>query len=97
VRVHEVRRHDGRLGVYTDAGIWSARAVVSATGTWSSPNVPQLPGQHTYRGQLLHSARYVSPDAFVGKRVVVVGGGNSGAQIVADLFEHATVTWATRT
>jgi cation diffusion facilitator CzcD-associated flavoprotein CzcO len=74
---------------------WLARAVVSATGTWSMPNVPSLPGQDRFGGTVVHSARYASPDPFVGRRVVVVGGGNSGAQIVADLFGRATVTWAT--
>lgn len=96
IRVNAVRGLGNRLGVYTDAGVWRARAVVSATGTWSSPNVPQLPGQDRFRGRVLHSARYASPDEFLGKRVVIVGGGNSGAQIVGDLFERATVTWATR-
>jgi len=49
-----------------------------------------------FRGRIIHSASYRSPDAFADRRVVVVGGGNSGAQIVADLSEHASVTWATR-
>jgi cation diffusion facilitator CzcD-associated flavoprotein CzcO len=58
--------------------------------------VPEFEGQHGYAGRVIHSAHYRSPDEFLGRRVVVVGGGNSGAQIVADLFEHASVTWATR-
>ena len=82
--------------VHTESsGDWLARAVVSATGTWSMPNVPHLPGQDRYGGIVLHSARYASAEPFEGRRVVVVGGGNSGAQIVADLFERSTVTWAT--
>ena len=96
VRVSSVRRAEGRLVVDTDAGAWTARAVVSATGTWSAPNVPYFAGQAHFRGRVIHSAEYRSSAHFAGQRVVVVGGGNSGAQIVADLFEHATVTWATR-
>jgi cation diffusion facilitator CzcD-associated flavoprotein CzcO len=97
VRVLAVTANDtDHLRVHTDAsGDWLARAVVSATGTWSMPNVPVLPGQSRYRGTILPSARYASPEMFDGRRVVVVGGGNSGAQIVADLFERASVTWAT--
>jgi len=95
VRVTGVRRIPNRLEVDTDRGVWSARAVVSATGTWSAPNVPTLDGQAGFRGRVIHSAAYRSPLDFSGQRVIVVGGGNSGAQIVADLFEHATVTWAT--
>ena len=96
VRVTAVRRTTDGLRVETDRGVWLARAVVSATGTWSAPNVPELADQSSYAGRILHSARYRSPEELAGKRVVVVGGGNSGAQIVADVFEHADVTWATR-
>ena len=89
---------DDRLRIHTDSsGDWLARAVVSATGTWSSPNVPHLPDQERYARTLLHSSRYASPAPFERRRVVVVGGGNSGAQIVADLFGQSTVTWATLT
>jgi cation diffusion facilitator CzcD-associated flavoprotein CzcO len=96
VTVSAVRRAGEWLGVYTDTGTWLARAVVSATGTWSSPNVPTFAGQDDYTGTVIHSAMYRSPAPFAGRRVVVVGGGNSGAQIVADLFETASVTWAAR-
>jgi cation diffusion facilitator CzcD-associated flavoprotein CzcO len=96
VRVESVRRDGNNFIVETNAGDWRARAIVSATGTWSAPNVPALAGHDLFRGRVIHSAAYRSRDDFRGQRVVVVGGGNSGAQIVADLFEHATVTWATR-
>ena len=96
VRVHNVRRDDETFVVGTSTGEFGARVIVSATGTSSAPNVPTFPGQTEFAGSVIHSARYRSPDEHRGKRVVVVGGGNSGAQIVADLFEHATVTWATR-
>src|SRR5688572_9830740 len=96
VRVSGVRRAAGRLMVETDAGPWTARAVVSATATWSAPNVPDFADQADFGGRVIHSAQYRSSTDFAGQHVVVVGGGNSGAQIVADLFEHATVTWATR-
>lgn len=96
VRVTGVHRSDDRIAVETDRGTWLARAVVSATGTWSAPNVAAIAGQSTYGGAILHSSAYRSPDDLAGKRAVVVGAGNSGAQIVADLFDHATVTWATR-
>jgi cation diffusion facilitator CzcD-associated flavoprotein CzcO len=59
--------------------------------------VPRFPGGDAFAGRIIHSASYRAPDSFAGQRVVVVGGGNSGAQIVADLYEHASVTWATRT
>jgi len=76
---------------------WRARAVVSATGTWANPVLPVVPGFAEFNGQQIHSASYVSPETFRGRRVVVVGGGNSGAQLVAELSLVADVTWATLT
>lgn len=81
----------------SDGRAWSARAVVSATGTWANPFWPRVPGPDEFGGLQLHSATYRSPEWFVGRRVVVVGGGNSGAQIVSELSLVANVTWATLT
>jgi len=97
VRISAVRRDGPRFTVDAGTHSWTARAVVSATGTWSAPNVARFPGDDAFAGRIIHSASYAAPDSFAGQRVVVVGGGNSGAQIVADLYEHASVTWATRT
>jgi putative flavoprotein involved in K+ transport len=94
--VSSVRRIDSRFKITTDGGTWLARATVSATGTWSAPNVPTFPERSAYGGTIVHSAHYRTPADFAGKRVVVVGAGNSGAQIVADLSDTAHVTWATR-
>jgi putative flavoprotein involved in K+ transport len=97
VRVLGVHAEADALRVATDRGDRRARAVVSATGSWAAPVIPELPGGATFAGETLHSAEYPGPAPFAGRRVVVVGGGNSGAQIVADLLDTAAaVTWATR-
>lgn len=75
---------------------WRARTVASATGTWSHPYVPDYPEQEKYRGKQLHSADYRTPDDFRDQRVLVVGGGNSGAQIFAEVAEVADATWVTQ-
>ena len=75
---------------------WLAKAVVSATGTWSNYQIPQLDGQQLYQGKQCHSAHYAGPEAYQGKRVLIVGGGNSGAQIFAELAEVANASWVTR-
>ncbi|HVG48041.1 MAG TPA: ArsO family NAD(P)H-dependent flavin-containing monooxygenase [Rubellimicrobium sp.] len=95
VRVSAVRRDGAALSVETDAGTWAARAVMSATGSWQKPYVPDYPGRGRFTGAQLHSAHYRSPDEFRGKRVLVVGGGNSGAQIHAELSLVADSTWVT--
>lgn len=95
VRVIDVRETPGRLEVVTDREAYHAKVVVSATGTWSAPFIPNYEGQGSFEGVQLHSAHYRSPSAFVGKSVIIVGGGNSGAQIAAEVSEVADVTWVT--
>jgi cation diffusion facilitator CzcD-associated flavoprotein CzcO len=80
---------------FADGETRTAQAVVSATGTWGAPVVPGYPGSEGFGGTQLHSARYCSPEPFRGKRVLVVGGGNSGAQILAELSLVADATWVT--
>lgn len=78
VRVEGVYREEGRLAVKMDRVRLPVRAVASATGTWRRPHVPDYPGRGTFRGEQIHSAHYVRPEPYAGKRVLVVGGGNSG-------------------
>jgi putative flavoprotein involved in K+ transport len=87
VRVTAVERAEdgGFLVRAADGRRWRCRSVISATGTWSRPFVPAYPGAGGFRGMQLHSAGYRGPEEFEGRRVVVVGGANSGAQIAADL------------
>ncbi|WP_306188050.1 ArsO family NAD(P)H-dependent flavin-containing monooxygenase [Streptomyces sp. MK5] len=95
-RVLGVHRDGGLLRVETDSGTWRARAVISATGTWWRPFLPAVPGRGDFGGRQLHTVEYRRPHDFAGRRVIVVGGGNSGAQIAADLAYDAELTWATR-
>jgi cation diffusion facilitator CzcD-associated flavoprotein CzcO len=96
VWVGSVARSGDRLALETTAGTIEAWAVVSATGTWRHPVVPHYPDQECFRGEQLHSARYGGPAPFAGQRVLIVGGGNSGAQILADVSRVAETVWATR-
>ncbi|MDX5563919.1 ArsO family NAD(P)H-dependent flavin-containing monooxygenase [Streptomyces sp. ID05-04B] len=96
VRVTGVHRDGRLLRVETDSGSWHAQAVISATGTWWRPFLPAVPGRSDFRGRQLHTVEYRSPHDFAGQRVVVVGGGNSGAQIAADLAYDTELTWVTQ-
>ncbi|MEW1599480.1 NAD(P)/FAD-dependent oxidoreductase [Streptomyces sp. NPDC093808] len=96
-RVSAVRRTGGGLTVELEGGDrLSARTVVAASGTFGRPHRPALPGLEEFTGQVLHAAGYRSPAPFTGRRVVVVGAGNSAVQIAAELAETARVTLATR-
>ena len=79
VQVLSVHCDADGFAVDTDLGPRRARAVVAATGTWRAPFVPVYPDSDTFQGLQIHSAAYRNADPFVGKRVLVVGGGNSGA------------------
>lgn len=76
-----------------------ARVVVVATGQYRVPVVPPLPGRNLFAGDLIHSVDYRNASGYVGRRVLVVGAGNSGAEIATDLAEHgaAFVALAIRT
>lgn len=97
VHVRAVRDAGERLAVETSAGTWLARAVVNATGSWDKPFQPHYPGRETFRGLQLHSSSYPGPEAFAGKHVVVVGGGASATQQLAEISTVAGTTWVTRT
>ncbi|MEU9333999.1 NAD(P)/FAD-dependent oxidoreductase [Streptomyces sp. NPDC048290] len=74
-------------------------AVVVATGYNHTPRVPDWPGRDSYTGDLLHAAHYRSPAPYAGHDVLVVGVGNTGAEIAVDLVEGgaARVRLAVRT
>lgn len=79
-----------RLGwlVSTTAGTRRARAVIVATGLCAEPYMPAFAGGEEFAGQLLHSAHYFDAAAYQGQTVLVIGLGNSGAEIAADLAKH---------
>lgn len=98
VRVTAVTRDesDGRLLVQAADVVLRAEAVVSATGTWSRPFWPSRPGAAEFGGLQIHSVSYRNAEEFAGQRVVVVGGGNTAAQILAEVSTVAETTWVTR-
>ena len=87
VTVKSVRREGGRLMVQTDAGLFNARKVVVATGNNAQPITPAFPGIEAFKGKVLHSAAYTEAAPYVGKDVLVIGMGNTGAEIALDLAE----------
>lgn len=98
VRVTSVREGaGGRLRVETSTEVWSARALINSTGTWDRPFWPRYPGQRSFLGRQLHTARYPGPAEFTGLRVIVVGGGTSAVQHLLEIAEVAAeTTWVTR-
>jgi putative flavoprotein involved in K+ transport len=92
--VSAVRPHRGLWGIESEETNWLAPVVVLATGRHDEPAGHDLPGAGDYRGRLLHSADYRSPDEFKDLSVLVVGLGNSGAEIAAELAGDGATTVA---
>jgi cation diffusion facilitator CzcD-associated flavoprotein CzcO len=97
-RAEPVTDADGaRWRVHGNGGELRARALVFATGIAASPRRPPLPGEGDFCGEILHSSEYRRPGAYVGKRVLIVGVGNSGGEIASELASAgATVSVAVR-
>ena len=73
------------------------KQLVLATGMSGKPNIPKLPGQDIFKGEQHHSSQHPGPDAWKGKRVVVIGSNNSAHDIAAALWEAgADVTMVQR-
>jgi putative flavoprotein involved in K+ transport len=81
-------RDGARWVIHTTAGErLPARSIVVATGHAHTPLVPDWPGRQSYTGQLRHAREYRNPAPYAGLDVLVVGVGNSGAEIATDLGE----------
>ena len=73
------------------------KQLVLATGMSGKPNIPVIPGQDVFKGEQQHSSQHPGPDAYRGKKVVVIGANNSAHDICAALWENgADVTMVQR-
>ncbi|MEU3534157.1 NAD(P)/FAD-dependent oxidoreductase [Streptomyces murinus] len=102
VEVHRVERAEDGAGwlLHASGGReLTGSAVVVATGYNHTPRIPDWPGRQSYDGELLHAGAYRNAEPYAGRDVLVVGVGNTGAEIAVDLVEGgaARVRLAVRT
>ena len=99
VNVETIELAEGGWRLQTGAGVREAREVIVATGYSNRPKKPVWPGRELFQGGIVHSSEYRNGAAYAGKHALVVGAGNSGGEIAADLVEHgaASVKLAVRT
>ncbi|MFE2074642.1 flavin-containing monooxygenase [Streptomyces misionensis] len=102
VTVHRIERTgDGTGWLLRASGgrELTGAAVVVATGYNHTPRIPDWPGRETYEGEFLHAGAYRNAKPYAGRDVLVVGVGNTGAEIAVDLVEGgaARVRLAVRT
>ncbi len=96
VVVSRVERHDTGFLLSTDRGEVSARGVVNATGTWTRPHIPVIPGAADFAGRTLHTRDYETADAFRDQHVIIVGAGISALQLLDEISQVTRTTWITR-
>jgi hypothetical protein len=86
--------HDGHQWQVQVAGEQtprSFRTVVIANGHHRDPLYPTFPGE--FAGEVLHAQQYKTPDVLAGRRVLVVGAGNSGCDIAVEAAQHASAAF----
>ncbi|MBS0375776.1 MAG: NAD(P)/FAD-dependent oxidoreductase [Proteobacteria bacterium] len=88
ITVHKVQQRGSRFWVETSAGTMTPRVVIVATGYNGVPVMPSIPGLDSFRGSAIHAGAYKNAAPYRGKRTLVVGCGNSGAEIALDLAEQ---------
>jgi putative flavoprotein involved in K+ transport len=96
VEVKSISRSEDGFALDTSAGQFYSKTLVSATGSFTHPHIPEFVNSENFRGQILHSADYRSPGEFKNKRVAIVGEGNSGAQILAEVSKVTDTIWITQ-
>lgn len=85
--------HDGNCGTIR------TQLVINATGTWTHPWVPWVPGIADFPGRQLHTVNYIQKEDFFGEKVLVIGGGLSAVQFLLELNSPGSAEetiWATR-
>jgi putative flavoprotein involved in K+ transport len=86
-RVERIEADGDAWRLETSGGPLRAETVIVATGYNGAPFVPDWPGRESFAGELVHSTEYRNPQPFRGRDVLVVGVGNSGAEIATDVAE----------
>lgn len=88
---------DGTWTLTTSDGVVRASALIAANGVTWHPRSPELAGAETFTGEIIHSRDYRTPDTFRDRNVLIVGLGNSGADIACDAaFAARTAYISTR-
>jgi cation diffusion facilitator CzcD-associated flavoprotein CzcO len=86
--VSRIRREGALWLAETNGASFVAPIAIIATGIAGAPYRPSWPGMDAFSGSIVHSSEYRNPEPYRGKRVLVVGFGNSGGEIALDLAEE---------
>jgi hypothetical protein len=95
VEVYRVAREPGTnlWRVESSEGTSFYPVVITATGIFGNPIMPDIPGMDAFQGTIMHSSSYKRPEQIRGQRVLVVGNGPSGVDIAVEAAINAAHTW----
>ncbi|MCY7353462.1 MAG: NAD(P)/FAD-dependent oxidoreductase [Cytophagaceae bacterium] len=88
-----VKRVDDSWETQTKTNAFRSQNVVVCTGYNRVPHRPHWPGEEEFTGLIIHSADYRNGEPFRGKKVLIIGMGNTGAELAIDLHEHGAEPW----
>lgn len=92
--VNSVKKQGKEWLTTTESGqTFKSQNVIIATGVNRVPNVPSWEGQENFKGSIIHAKDYKNAKPFLGKKVMVIGMGNTGAELALDLSEHDCETY----
>lgn len=86
--VTQIKRAENYWQVITTQSELMAENVIVATGFNRVPIVPTWEGMESFQGEISHSKTYKNPSPFLGNKVLIIGMGNTGAELALDLAEH---------
>jgi NADPH-dependent 2,4-dienoyl-CoA reductase/sulfur reductase-like enzyme len=84
----KISKHDNEWHVHCEDELLVAKNVIVATGINRIPNIPHWKGQELFTGEIIHASQYKNATPYHHKRVLIIGMGNTGAEIALDLAEH---------
>jgi indole-3-pyruvate monooxygenase len=87
-KVNHLANSEFNWEIHTNKEILQCKVLAICTGWNNKPVIPKFLGQDNYSGQIIHSSQYNNGTSYRGQRVLVVGSGNSAAEIALDLYEH---------
>ena len=92
-QVFKIRREQDHWITETGRDVFQSENVVVATGYNRSPYLPDWPGREQYKGNFIHSHAYRSAKPFKGQKVLLIGMGNTGAELALDLYENGATPY----
>ncbi|MDH7446534.1 flavin-containing monooxygenase [Aquimarina sp. 2201CG14-23] len=88
VEVRSVSKENNHWNINTNKQTYQAKNVIIATGVNRVPFLPVWKNQIDFKGNIIHSRSYKNVSPFKGKKVLIIGMGNTGAELALDLSEH---------